>query len=138
MKTSRILMVAGGCTAILGAGMIAAPEPAPAQVDASGTPVPAGGQVFEGSVEANLKGQYQVEIVVVDGAVVQVNKLRAGSTAPESIAVNTMALPILEERMIEAQTWDVEYVTGASYTSPAITESARAAFEAAGITTPID
>jgi uncharacterized protein with FMN-binding domain len=81
----------------------------------------------------NLKGAYQVAIVVVDGKVIDVRPLQAGTTAADSVRVNQSALPELERRMLDAQSWDVEYVSGASYTSPAIVESAKGAFQLAGL-----
>ncbi len=87
----------------------------------------------DGPVVSNIRGDYQVRLVIEGGAVVAVEFPVAGTSASESRRVNEMALPILEERIVEAQSGDVEYVSGASFTSPAITESAQAAFADAGL-----
>jgi len=44
-----------------------------------------------------------------------------------------MAIPLFKERVLEAQSADVEAVSGASFTSPAFLESLAGAFEAAGL-----
>lgn len=135
MRKQRAVVVGGGCVAILGAGWITSPKQLPDVMmgDGADAPVPSGAEVVEGPPIENVKGVYQVAIVVSDGRVTDIRPLQAGTMASESLFVNGMALPILEERMLEAQSWDVDYVSGASFTSPAIIESARGAFEAAGL-----
>jgi uncharacterized protein with FMN-binding domain len=134
MRKQRIAMIAGGCSAIIGVGWVVSPkELAKLDLGANATDAPAGGEVFTGPEVSNLKGTYQVAIVVVDGAVTDVRPLQAGTTDEVSVRVNEQALPELERRMLDAQSWDVEYVSGASYTSPAIVESAKGAFQQAGL-----
>jgi uncharacterized protein with FMN-binding domain len=160
MKTSRKLMVGGASLVILGAGFAAAPEAAvldlatpdsetpdtaasdTATPDAAATATPesSGDEVtgaadgtYPGPVVNNIRGDYQLQIVVVGGEVTDVEFLTAGTNAAESVAINARALPILREEILEAQDWDVDYVSGASYTSPAMTESAQGAFEDAGL-----
>ncbi|MFW2513632.1 FMN-binding protein [Demequina sp. SO4-13] len=141
MRTSRAVMVGGASAVILTAGWVAAPsaieDPVGDRVgaDAAG---PGGDEssstiTVDGPVVTNIRGDYQVRLHVVDGEVVDVEFPVAGTDAAESRQVNAMALPELEERILEAQSGDVEYVSGASYTSPAITESAAAAFADAGL-----
>ena len=91
------------------------------------------GESFDGPPVSNIKGTYQARIVVLNGEVIDVLALEAGTSAPESIAVNSMAIPAFKERVLAAQTWDVEAVSGASYTSPAFLESLEGAFGAAGL-----
>lgn len=156
MRTSRALGVGGASAAILTAGVIAAPEPledaeplddAVAAPDPGGDAEPgtaapgadasagdsSGASTVDGPVVSNIRGDYQVRLHIEDGVVVDIEFPVAGTSAGESRRVNDMALPVLEERMIEAQSGDVEYVSGASYTSPAMVESAQAAFADAGL-----
>lgn len=88
---------------------------------------------FPGPVITNIRGDYQLQIVVKGGTVTDVQFLTAGTEAAQSVSVNAMALPILRERILEAQDWDVDYVSGSSYTSPAMVESAQGAFDDAGL-----
>lgn len=134
MRKERIALIAGGCSVIVGVGWVVAPHELPTAIaDGAGSPLPPGGKLFAGPEVTNLKGRFQVEIVVVDGTVTDIRPVQAGTTAAESVLVNGRALPELELRMLDAQTWDVEYVSGASYTSPGIVESAKGAFGLAGL-----
>lgn len=101
-----------------------------ATAEATAAPVP---DTFDGPAVTNLRGTYQARITVVDGAVTDVAAVVAGTEAAESVAVNAMAIPELRARVLEAQTWDVEEVSGASYTSPAFIESLQGAFADAGL-----
>lgn len=137
MRRSRAVIVAGGSAAILGAGWWASPksfdtgpsEPEP-EVDLVGA------DVFTGPPVSNLKGTYQAQIYVRDGEVLEVDFPTAGTQAAESVGVNARALPELRARVLAAQDWDVEHVSGASYTSPAMVESLQGAFEQAGLGSP--
>jgi hypothetical protein len=134
MRKQRVAMIAGSCSAIIGVGWTVSPKDLnKGETGPSDTDLPPGGELFTGPEVRNLKGPYQVAIVVVDGVVTDVRPLQAGTTDAESVRVNTSALPELERRMLDAQSWDVEYVSGASYTSPAIVESAKGAFQQAGL-----
>ncbi len=149
-------MVGGASAVILVGGFAAAPQPTAketdglAESDADGTttgePSPAAEAsereqgadaavtgTFDGPVVSNIRGDYQVQLTFEAGVLVAVDYPVAGTEAAESRRVNDMALPILEEEFLEAQDWDVEHVSGASYTSPAMIESAQGAFEDAGL-----
>ncbi len=138
MRTSRAIVVAGGCAAIVGAGWAASPEGLPTLVPAPSASPAAGGatggsHTFDGPVVTNVRGDYQARITVVDGQVTDVVAVVAGTAAAPSIAVNAVAIPELRSRVLAAQTWDVEAVSGASFTSPAFIESLHGAFDAAGL-----
>lgn len=161
VRGSHIAVIVGGCAVIVTAGFAAAPplkitpiaEPDPvtspdaeptSALTASGEPAPTatGGaqpdpageaQTFDGPPISNPRGTYQAQITVVDGVVTDVVALEAGTSAPESVRVNSFAIPEFKTRVLEAQTWDVEAVSGASFTSPAFIESLHGAFDAAGL-----
>lgn len=126
---------------ILTAGWVAAPqalEGAPdARAEGNGTdPSQANDSqvvTVEGPVVSNMRGDYQVWLQVEAGTVIDVQFPVAGTDAAQSRFINEGALPVLKERILEAQSADVEYVSGASYTSPAMIESAREAFDQAGL-----
>ena len=88
---------------------------------------------YPGPVISNIRGDYQLQIVVAGGVVTDVQFLAAGTEAAQSVSVNAAALPILRERILEAQDWDVDYVSGSSFSSPAMVESAQRAFDDAGL-----
>lgn len=133
MRKERIAMIAGSCSVVIGVGWVVSPKGiAKLDIEAGAAELPPGGELFIGPEVRNLKGAYQVAIVF-DGVVTDIRPLQAGTTASDSVFVNTTALPELERRMLDAQNWDVEYVSGASFTSPAIVESAKGAFQQAGL-----
>lgn len=201
MRTSRAVMVAGGCAAIVGAGWaaspkevptldlvapasptasptaagtatVATPSPTPSiscEADDSGddadddkdraedddcvtvlvTPSPVesatdpgaadpaagdGGAVtVDGPVVTNLRGDYQARITVDAGVVTAVDVLAAGTQDAQSVQINARAIPELAARVVAAQSWDVDHVSGASFTSPGFLESVRGAFADAGL-----
>jgi uncharacterized protein with FMN-binding domain len=146
MRGAHVAVIVGGTAVIVAAGFAAAPPLHPPtaapEPEPSGEPGPSstaspggasGGQAFDGPPVTNARGTYQAQIIVVDGVVTDVVALEAGTSAPESVSVNGFAIPELKQKVLEAQSWDVEAVSGASYTSPAFTESLQGAFEAAGL-----
>ncbi|WP_143340392.1 hypothetical protein [Demequina sp. NBRC 110057] len=157
MRAQRAAMVVGTSAVILTSGVLAAPdaddavseEPTTGATDATDdaadgatdattdeSTTDAGDGVtgtFDGPVVTNIRGDYQVSLTFENGVLVDVEFPVAGTDAPESVRINDAALPELEEEFLEAQDWDVEYVSGASFTSPAMVESAEAAFEEAGL-----
>jgi uncharacterized protein with FMN-binding domain len=145
MRGSHIAVIVGGCATLVAAGFAAAP---PLTVTAQPGPVPStdpttdatagptagpGAETFAGPAVQNERGTYQAQITVVDGVVTDVVALQAGTTAAQSLAVNAMAIPEFKSRVLEAQTWDVDAVSGASFTSPAFLESLQGAFAEAGL-----
>lgn len=134
-------MVGGASVVILGAGFAGAPEasvvnlvqPQPDVSDDAPAPAPGADGTYVGPVISNIRGDYQLQIVVAGGVVTDVQFLTAGTEAAQSVAVNARALPLLREAILETQDWNVDYISGASFTSPAMTESARGAFEDAGL-----
>jgi len=131
MRAERVIMVAGGCAVIVGTGWLVAPRELPTVTTTGGGA--SSGTTFDGPAVENPRGVYQAEIVVVGGKVTEVHALQAGTGDAESRFVNERALPVLEQRILAAQTWNVQYVSGASFTSPGIIESAKGAFQKAGL-----
>ncbi|WP_062526490.1 FMN-binding protein [Demequina rhizosphaerae] len=119
---------------------IATPEPVATTADPAPTatateqadPAPASSTV-DGPVVSNARGDFQARITVTGGEVTDVQAIAAGTQDAQSVQINARAIPELREKVLAAQTWDVEAVSGASYTSPAFTESLRGAFEEAGL-----
>lgn len=87
--------------------------------------------VYVGPRVENIKGGYQAQVTIEDGVITAVEPIEAGTSDPESLRVNAFAVPTIVERVLEAQSADVEYVSGSSYTSPAFIESIAGALEEA-------
>jgi len=59
--------------------------------------------------------------------------LQTGSADPTSREISGAALPTLVSRALSAQTWNVAYVSGASYTSQGFEASLKNALAQAGL-----
>lgn len=74
-------------------------------------------------------GAVEVSIGVKDGKIVDVQ----AKGEAETQGIGSQALEELPGRMLEAQTWDVDGVSGASLTSRAVKNAAQKAMNAAGL-----
>jgi uncharacterized protein with FMN-binding domain len=115
---------------------------ASADATATGTPsaaalaesTPAGvSGTFDGALVNTREGAFQAEIVVDNGTITAVNVLVDGDDRRDSVRINETALPTLRERVLTAQTWDVEGISGATYTVQGILTSVKDAMTQAGL-----
>lgn len=88
---------------------------------------------FDGAAVNTRYGAYQAEIVVTDGVITAVNVLQDGNGDRETKRINQNAIPTLVSRVLTAQSWNVDGVSGASYTSPALLTSVKDATSQAGL-----
>lgn len=89
--------------------------------------------VYVGPRVENIKGGYQAQVTIEDGVITAVDPVEAGTSDPESLRVNAFAVPTIVERVLKAQSADVEFVSGSSYTSPAFIESIAGALDEATV-----
>ena len=85
--------------------------------------------VFVGPRVENEKGGYQAQVTIESGVITAVDAVEAGTSDPESLRVNAFAVPEIVDRVLAAQSADVEFVSGSSFTSPAFIESIAGALE---------
>lgn len=142
MKATRMLLVAGSSAALISAGYAASPKALPS-IEAADAASPGGeaiGErsnldyadgVYDGPRVTNLRGGYQAQVTIEGGLIVGVSALEAGTSAAQSVQVNAFAVPTIVERVLAAQSADVEHVSGSSYTSPAMLESVEGALQEA-------
>ncbi|MFD4244269.1 FMN-binding protein [Streptomyces sp. NPDC058525] len=101
-------------------GSTAAPSP--------GSPTPpaasSGTQVIAGSTVPTEKGAVQVEVTLTAGRITSIRALKA-PPHPQT----TSALPKLIESTLDAQSADIDAVTGATITSDGYKESLQAALD---------
>ena len=88
---------------------------------------------FNGAVVNNARGNFEAVVTVDQGVITAVDVLQSGTSERESERINEMAVPQLVERVLQAQTWDVEAVSGASYTSDGLRASIQDALAQAGL-----
>lgn len=116
------------------------PSPSPTATDhlshlESATPSPQEGSYKNGQYVGNITdafyGDLQVSITVGNGRITKVDFLKYPEDRRTSIEINQRALPLLESETIQAQSAEVDYVTGATQTSQAYIESLRSALNRA-------
>ncbi|HEX6867844.1 MAG TPA: FMN-binding protein [Candidatus Limnocylindrales bacterium] len=111
----------------------AAATPAPAATgstdEASGT---SGSTTVDGPVVSTRFGPVQVEVVISNGHVADVVALQLPS-GRRSGQISDYSEPILREEALQAQSANIDVVSGATYTSDAYAESLQAALDQAGI-----
>jgi len=78
-------------------------------------------------------GQFQVALVVKAGKITKVSLLKVGEWRGTSKQINQYALPILVKEVLKAQSWKVNGVSGASYSSDAVKSSVHSAMKKAGL-----
>ena len=146
MRSTSAWAVAGGCAIILLTGWAVSPKgssavPGPFPTVAGGpTPTVGPGGVtsgvsgtFKGAAVGTPRGVFQVSVTFKNGVATKVTTVRAGSRDGVSQQINAYSLPRLESWIVKGQTWNVSYISGASYTSYGITNSAKDAFKQAGV-----
>ena len=139
MTTMKTLMWAGASASLLAAcssGAAAETETDNTTAPATDAAQPAGDVTYEDGVYLgprveNIKGGYQAQVTIENGVITAVDPVEAGTSDPESVKVNAFAVPTIVERVLEAQSADVEHVSGSSFTSPAFIESIEGALNEA-------
>ncbi len=88
-------------------------------------------QVIDGPAANTPFGPYQVEVTIDGGRIVNVVFIRTPRDM-QSMAIQRYALPKLTQQTIENQSGEVDFISGATYTSYAYQQSLQAALDAAG------
>jgi uncharacterized protein with FMN-binding domain len=99
-------------------------EPEAQTSTASAPAATAGSDVVEGTNVSTQHGDVQVEVTFDGDRIVAVRMLRQPDSGPTS-----MAVPQLIEETLQAQSADVDSVSGATMTSAAYVESLQAAID---------
>jgi uncharacterized protein with FMN-binding domain len=115
----------GGETSIISSG-------GTATTDSGGTPA-AGAATVTGSVAQTRWGPVQVEIIVADGTVTDVSVVEYPTGNRRDRQINETALPVLVDETIDAQSADIDMVSGATVTSAGYLESLQSALDQAGL-----
>lgn len=84
---------------------------------------------FDGAPASNPYGVVRVSVTIADGQVT--NTAVAYPTAGQSASINAGAVPKLKESTLQAQSAEIDAVSGATFTSEAYVTSLQAALDAA-------
>lgn len=110
----------------------AAATPTAAPVPVETTPAGVTG-VFDGAVVNTRYGSYQAEMTVEANTITNIVMLQTGASDGTSRQISGYALPLLIQAVLQQQTFNVSYVSGASYTSQGFAVSVQDAMIQAGL-----
>lgn len=86
---------------------------------------------YTGSVADAFYGNIQVQATIKGGKITAVKFLQYPNDRPNSVAINQQAMPYLQQEAIQAQSANVDGVSGATDTSVAFRQSLSAALSKA-------
>lgn len=109
----------------------AGPDPEPA--DPPPSPEPGSPVTFTGDSAYSEFGYVTVQITVVDGRIVDVVALEMPTDGARSATLSDRVASAMRERVLAAQSADVDTVSGATWTSEAYRQSLRSALAKAGL-----
>jgi uncharacterized protein with FMN-binding domain len=87
---------------------------------------------YEGRREYAYYGYVKVQAVVTNGKLSDVRLYEYPNDNGRSHYINSVALPYLIQEAVDAQSWKVDLISGATFTSEAFTKSLQAALSRAG------
>lgn len=99
---------------------------------AAGAAAKAGG-TYAGAVVQTRYGPVQVQITVQAGKITDVTALQLTDAERRSVMISNQAAPLLRDEVLQAQSANVQTISGATITSDAYLSSLQAALDAAHI-----
>lgn len=88
---------------------------------------------YPGSVVQTRFGSVQVQITVQAGKITDVTALQLTDAERKSVQISNRAAPLLRDEVLQAQSADVQTISGATVTSDAYLNSLQAALDAANL-----
>lgn len=86
---------------------------------------------FTGDAVDTRYGPVQVEITTSGGRLTAARTLQVPSESGKDVRINSAAVPILVQETLQAQSAQIDTVSGATYTSEGYTQSLQSAIDAA-------
>lgn len=86
---------------------------------------------YTGSVADAYYGNVQVSVTISGGKLTSVKFLQYPDTHQTSVVINQQAMPYLQQEAIQAQSANVQIISGATFTSQAFQQSLQAALSQA-------
>jgi uncharacterized protein with FMN-binding domain len=126
-ESSVVAPVSSGTTSAAGGTAAAGTSSAAASPSASST------ATYTGDAASTKYGPVQVEITVAEGTVTDVSVIDYPSGNGKDQQINARALPVLVQETLDAQSADIDMVSGATYTSDGYAESLQSALDQAGL-----
>ncbi|MFF0866791.1 FMN-binding protein [Nonomuraea sp. NPDC003560] len=92
-----------------------------------------GDKVVTGDVATTRWGPVQIELVLAGGKMAGIRVLQAPDGNHRDIAINSQALPTLNDEALAAGSAQIDAVSGATYTSEGYVRSLQSALDRAGL-----
>jgi uncharacterized protein with FMN-binding domain len=115
------------------------PSPSPASTPSPGapsaapspSPSPATGGSFTGTDFPNRFGDVVVRVVVANGHITEVQSVQLPSDRARSAYISQVAGPMLRSEVLQAQSANIDIISGATYTSQSYAQSVESALRQA-------
>ncbi|MCC8909083.1 FMN-binding protein [Curtobacterium sp. GD1] len=88
---------------------------------------------FTGDTTQTRYGPVQVQITVANGTITDVTALQLTNSDGRSVQISQQAAPILRQEALQAQSAQIQSVSGATFTSEGYTTSLQSAIDRAGL-----
>ena len=88
---------------------------------------------FAGDTTETRYGPVQVQITVANGKITDVTALQLTNSDGRSVQISQQAAPILRQEALQAQSAQIQSVSGATFTSEGYTTSLQSAIDKAGL-----
>ncbi len=99
------------------------PSPSPSPTGANGS--------FTGSDFPNRFGDVQVKVIISNGRITDVQPMQMPQDRAESAYISQVAGPMLHDEVIQAQSAQIDIISGATYTSQSYAQSVESALQQA-------
>ena len=86
---------------------------------------------YTGVIADAYYGNLQVKAIITNGKLTDVQFLQYPNDQPTSVQINTQAMPLWKQEVIQAQSAKVDVVSGATQSSSAFTQSLQSALDQA-------
>ena len=107
------------------------PPTSPTQGSAPTTGTSGAAKSYDGQVVSNQYGDVQVRVVLQGGRIVDVQALTLPTDRRRSAEISQYAEPLLRQEVLQAQSAQIDLVSGASYTSDSYAQSLQSALDQA-------
>jgi len=114
----------------------ATPSGAPPSGGGSPTPTPQSSTglkngTYTGQNAANFYGPVQVQVVISGGRITDVKTVQQPSDNPQSAYIASVAIPYLRQEVLQAQSAQVQIISGATFDSQSYMQSVQSALDQA-------
>jgi uncharacterized protein with FMN-binding domain len=103
----------------------------PTRTTSTATPGPTGGGTFTGGAADTRYGPVQVQITVAGGKITDAQAVQYPQESGRDVRINSSAVPELNQETLQAQSAQIDTVSGATYTSEGYQQSLQSAIDAA-------